>query len=121
HLTFIQQPSDTLVNSVITPNVKVGVYDNAGLLVRYGILDAIDLAIGTNPPGTGQLSQTSATISTAPVSGVIGGGIATFNTASIDTVGTGYTLQASGGPLSTVTSNTFDIYTTAHTITASVG
>src|SRR5690625_1001263 len=103
-----EQPTDTPENDVITPNIAVGVRDDAGLLVRYGIFDSVDLAIDSNPPGTGVLSQTSAPISNDPVSGSSGGGIATFDSASIDTSGVGYTLKGSAGALS-VTSNAFDI------------
>src|SRR5690625_710575 len=107
-LFFAEQPTDTPENDVITPNIAVGVRDDAGLLVRYGIFDSVDLAIDSNPPGTGVLSQTSAPISNDPVSGSSGGGIATFDSASIDTSGVGYTLKGSAGALS-VTSNAFDI------------
>ncbi|HMN34878.1 MAG TPA: InlB B-repeat-containing protein, partial [Chiayiivirga sp.] len=107
-LEFVQQPSNTYANDVITPNVAVGVRDGAGQLVRYGIFQNIALAIGTNPPGIGVLSQTAAPISSAPINGVIGGGVATFDTASIDQAGVGYTLAASAGALS-ATSSAFDI------------
>lgn len=108
-LEFEQQPGNTAAGQVITPNVSVGVRDDAGVLVRYGIFDEIAMAIGTNPPGDGILSQISAPISSAPVSGTSGGGVAAFNSASIDKVGAGYTLVASAGSLPSVTSNAFDI------------
>ncbi len=58
-LTFEQQPSDTAAAQVIAPNVSVGVLDDEGFLIRYGLLSNIGLAIGTNP-SAGVLSQTSA-------------------------------------------------------------
>jgi hypothetical protein len=108
-LVFEQQPTDTDAAQIITPNISVGVVDNGGRLVRYGIFSDIALAIGTNPPGDGDLSQTSAPISTSPVSGTTGGGVATFNSASIDKAGVGYTVVASVGSLPAATSDAFNI------------
>ena len=108
-LAFEQQPSNTAAAQVITPHVSVGVLDDEGFLIRYGLLTNIGLAIGTNPSG-GVLSQTSAGISSQPVNGTQGGGVATFNSASINKVGNGYTLVASaGGLVPSVTSNAFNI------------
>jgi hypothetical protein len=98
HLGFLQQPTNTLANAVITPAVTVQALDAGGNVVNTGY--NITVAIGNNP-GSGTLSGT--------LSRTISGGVATFNNLKINNAGTGYTLTASGGGLTGVTSSPFNI------------
>jgi hypothetical protein len=106
-LKFLQQPTNTVAGATMTPAVKVGVIDSAGIADPYTLYDDATLAIGTNPGG-GTLTGGSSQPLTA--------GVATFSGLKIDKAGTGYTLVATSTPagLST-TSNAFNITTSAAT------
>src|SRR5207244_9156356 len=91
----------------ITPALQVEVRDQFGNRVTAATA-GITLAIGTNPSG-GALTVT-------PRNAV--NGVATFDDASIDKAGTGYTLVASSGGLGPVTSNSFNVTAAA---AASIG
>jgi len=98
-LAFVQQPTDTLAASAITPSVSVRIVDSLGNLV---VVDGtpITLAIENNPSGgtlSGTLTQNTV------------GGVATFPALSIDLVGNGYTLRASAGGLVPAVSDPFNI------------
>lgn len=85
-LTFLQQPSNTLVNGAITPGIKVGIYDGEGKLDSYTLFGNLMLAIAYDPNGgAAGITGTSASF----VSGV-----ATFNATKINLGGNGYTLNA---------------------------
>lgn len=85
-LTYLQQPSNTNVNAVITPLIRVGIYDGDGILDSYTLFDGVTLAFGNDPNGgAATITGKSAT----PVAG-----IATFNAAKINLGGNGYTLNA---------------------------
>jgi hypothetical protein len=99
-LGFVQQPTNTAVNSTISPAVTVQVVDAYGNRVTSDNSDQVTLAIGTNPGG-GALSGTN------PVT--VSSGLATFNNLSINQVGNGYTLTAGSGTLNGATSNSFNI------------
>ncbi len=73
---------------------------DAGGNILTAATDSITLAIN-NDPGSGTLSGT---MTVSAVSGE-----ASFGNISIDKVGTGYTLDASGGGVPLVTSNGFNI------------
>lgn len=99
-LAFIVQPSNTVAGSPIAPAVQVEILDQYGNRVTSATND-VTLSIGTNPGG-GTLSGTT---TLAAVNGV-----STFSNLSINNVGIGYTLSASGtGIASGATSNAFNI------------
>src|SRR5207248_3336122 len=80
------QPSTTAAGAAITPAVQVTAQDAQGNTAT-GFTGNVTIAIGTNP-GSGTLGGT---LTHAAVDGV-----ATFADLSIDKVGTGYTLTATG-------------------------
>lgn len=98
HLAFGVQPSNTVAGQSISPAVTVRVEDQFGNLVT-GDTSNVTLGIGTNPGG----GILSGTLTIAAV-----GGLATFSDLSIDKVGTGYTLAATGA-YTGATSGTFNI------------
>lgn len=103
-LKFIQQPTDTAVDSTITPAVTVALVnllDNDAVITDFDGEVELELIGG---PGTGILSGTLAVDAAA--------GVATFSDLSVDVVGTGYSLVATAtDPLIDVsrTSNSFEI------------
>src|ERR1700722_19936820 len=106
-LSFLQQPSNTLVNSAITPAVKIGIVDTEGKPDIYTLYDSANLAIGTNPGG-GTLSGGGTAL--------FAQGVATYSALKINKGGTGYTLAATSTPSGLVaTSNPFNITTGAAT------
>src|SRR5207244_114421 len=96
-LVFSVQPSTTTAGAAITPAVEVTAQD-AGGNTATGFTGNITVAIETNP-SSGTLAGT---LTHAAVSGV-----ATFPGLSIDKVGTGYTLTATGA--GSTTSAAFNI------------
>ncbi len=100
NLNFIQQPTNTLVNSTITPSVTVEVRDTWNNILTDDDTTDITASISTNP-GTGTLSGT--------LTKTASGGQATFNGLSINKAGTGYVLRVSSGALTSANSNAFDI------------
>ena len=100
-LSFLQQPTNTLVNSTIVPPVKIGVLDTEGKSDVYTLYESVNLGIGTNPGG-GTLNGGGSMLLTQ--------GVATYSALKINAAGTGYTLVATSTPsgLST-TSNAFNI------------
>lgn len=106
-LAFVQQPTNTAVNAVMAPSVKVGVIDTEGKPDLYSPYASVTLAIGTNPTG-GTLSGGG------PFA--FAQGVATFPALKISKGGTGYTLVASSTPSGlSATSNPFNITTGAAT------
>src|SRR5438045_1522263 len=91
------EPSTTAAGAVITPAVQVTAQDAQGNTAT-GFTGNVTVAIGTNP-STGTLGGT---LTHAAVDGV-----ATFANLSIDKVGTGYTLTATGA--GSATSTAFNI------------
>ncbi|HET7250496.1 MAG TPA: invasin domain 3-containing protein, partial [Gemmatimonadales bacterium] len=98
-LAFGVQPSNVTGGTTISPAVTVEIRD-AGDNVVTTATNSVTLAFGVNP-GNGHLSGTK---TVAAVSGV-----ATFNTLSIDSAGTGYTLTASASGLTGTTSNPLNV------------
>src|SRR5205823_4464250 len=96
-LVFSVQPSTTTAGAAITPAVEVSAEDASGNTAT-GFTGNITVAIGKNP-SSGTLKGT---LTHAAVSGV-----ATFSGLSIDKVGTGYTLTATGA--GSTTSAAFNI------------
>jgi hypothetical protein len=113
-LAFIQQPVNTLVNTNITPAIKIGIYDSEAKLDSYTLFNALTLAIANDPNG-------GAAVLSGGGSGNLVAGIATYATAKISLGGIGYTLSATASAASAppinlvVTSNAFDITTGAAT------
>jgi hypothetical protein len=106
-LSFLQQPTNTLVNTAIAPAVKIGIVDTEGKPDIYTLYDSANLAIGTNPAG-GTLSGGGTALFVQ--------GVATYSALKIDKGGTGYTLAATSSPNGLVaTSNPFNITTGAAT------
>src|SRR5205814_4191486 len=91
------QPSTTSAGAAITPAVQVTALD-ASNNTATGFTGNVPLTIGTNPSG-GALSGTATHAAS--------GGVATFAGLSIDKVGTGYTLTATGA--GSATSTAFNI------------
>ncbi|MGH9261595.1 MAG: S8 family serine peptidase, partial [Acidimicrobiales bacterium] len=99
-LAFGQQPTSTTAGASITPAVTVKILDAVGNLVLVNSSVTVAILSGTGTPGA--LLDGNLTVSAS-------GGIATFASLSIDSVGTGYRLRATSGSLSTATSTTFAI------------
>src|SRR5207253_2109207 len=97
-LAWLVQPSNVAAGAHITPALQVEVRDQFGNRVTAATA-GITLAIGTNPSG-GALTVTSRNAVN---------GVATFDDASIDKAGSGYTLVASSGGLGPVTSSPFNV------------
>src|SRR5207248_2335405 len=96
-LVFNVQPSTTTAGAAITPAVEVTAQDASGNTAS-GFTGNITVAIGTNPTRrTSSLTKTVAAVA----------GAATFSGLSIDKVGTGYTLTATGA--GSATSTAFNI------------
>ena len=95
-LAFVQQPSNSVAQTTISPAVRVAVEDASGNLVPSAA-DPVTLALvgGTGLAGTLTVSPHS--------------GIATFSDLSVSTAGTGLTLSATGPQLSFANSTTFNI------------
>ncbi len=98
-LDFAVQPTNTIAGQVVSPAVEVRIEDTDGNLVSDSTLE-LTIAIDSNPGG-GALSGTT-TVNAVD-------GIATFDDLSINELGDGYTLQATGTDLDQDTSAPFDI------------
>ena len=98
-LAFQGQPSTTIVGSTMTPAVTVLVQDGIGNLLPAAT-NAVTLALATNPGG----STLGGTVTVSAVNGV-----ATFNTLTLNKVGSGYTLAASAAGLTGATSSAFNV------------
>lgn len=96
-LAFQSQPLRTAGTTV--PNLQVAILNQKGQ-VATGATKAVTIAIANNPGG----ATLSGTTTVNPVNGV-----ATFNTLSLDRVGTGYTFEATSPGLTPATSNPFNI------------
>ncbi|PYO73699.1 MAG: hypothetical protein DMD67_15220, partial [Gemmatimonadetes bacterium] len=98
-LVFTVEPSNTTAGATITPAVQVTAEDALGNTAT-GFTGTVTVALEANPGG-GTLSGTT---SVAAVNGV-----ATFANLSINKVGTGYTLSATGSGVTSRTSAGFNI------------
>ncbi|HMA42304.1 MAG TPA: hypothetical protein VKP10_19735 [Gemmatimonadales bacterium] len=98
-LVFAVQPVNTAAGAPVTPSIQVAAQDALGN-TDLTYTANVSLAIGNNAGG-GTLTGGG------PVAAVAG--VATF-AASIDKVGSGYTLAASSGALTGATSAAFDIF-----------
>lgn len=94
-LTFVTQPSNTLVSQTIAPPVQVRAFDSSAAVLP-GV--SITLSLSTGP---GTLSGTLTQLTDAT-------GTATFSNLNINAAGTGDVLTATAGSI-TATSNAFNI------------
>lgn len=97
HLDIDQQPTQTVVGEAIDPAVTVLVENAAGDQVDY------DGPVSLTLSGPGSFTGDSTTTVNAV------DGLATFSNLKVDTVGAGYTLEATSGSLLPDTSDPFDI------------
>ena len=110
-VAFLQQPTNALVNTSITPAIKIGIYDGEGKLDTYTVVEHADIVAITNDPNGG------AAVLSGGGSGSLVLGAATYATAKINLGGAGYTLKATASAAATppinlmVTSNSFNITT----------
>ena len=98
-LVFTTQPTNTGVTLPITPAVTVAVEDVNGNVVGNSTLP-VTIALGANPAE----STLSGTTTVSAVDGV-----ATFSNLSLNALGNGYTLVASGPGIPAATSSAFNI------------
>src|SRR5207302_529527 len=103
-LAWLVPPSNVAAGAHITPALQVEVRDQFGNRVTAATA-GITLAIGTNP--------SSGALTVTPRNAV--NGVATFDDASIDKAGSGYTLVASSGGLHPATSAQFNVTAAAAT------
>src|SRR5437763_850449 len=103
-LAWLVPPSNVAAGAHITPALQVEVRDQFGNRVTAATA-GITLAIGTNP--------SSGALTVTPRNAV--SGVATFDDASIDKAGSGYTLVASSGGLHPATSAQFNVTAAAAT------
>ena len=110
-LVVTVEPSQTQLNAVITPAVKVSIRDALGTTVTSAI-DAVTVELGPEmgAPLLGRLSGTT-TVNAAS-------GVANFNDLSIDKTGSGYSLMATSGNLTSDTSAAFDVLFTVGSVGA---
>lgn len=101
-LAFVTQPSRTLPFLPISPAVRVAVVDDVGNTIAT-FSGPVTIAIGHN----GGLLLPGTLSGTKTVNAV--NGIATFSNLSIDQLGNGYTLTASGSGLEGAESTPFNI------------
>ena len=98
-LVFTAQPGNGTAGATLTPPTQVTARDQFGnTATSFG--SGVTLTIGNNPGG-GTLTGGG------PVTAV--SGVATFSTVSIDKVGVGYTLVASGGSLTSGPTAAFNL------------
>ena len=98
-LTFTTQPSNTIINTSISPSVVVKGTD------QYGTVDtsysgSVTMGIHNNPAG-GTLAGTN------PISAILG--VATFSNLSINNAGNPYSLIATNSPLLSGLSSSFQV------------
>ena len=105
HVGFVQQPTDTIYRSTITPAVTVAILDASNNVVTESAA-TVSLTLAPVGPTLG------GTLTVSAVSGV-----ATFSDLTVDQVGT-YTLGATSGGLIGATSASFDILPAPLTVTA---
>ena len=108
-LVFIQQPINTEVDTAITPSVIVEIQDASSNTVTTSS-SVVSLTLANDPSGGS--ANLGGSLSVNAVNGV-----ATFSNLSLDTINSGYTLQAVSGILTAATSSSFDITGAIPTVT----
>ncbi|MFA5356910.1 MAG: FG-GAP-like repeat-containing protein, partial [Candidatus Omnitrophota bacterium] len=102
HLVFLQQPTNTVVNGIITPAVTVELRDEYNNVCTNAPATAVTISLTPSASSlSGTLTQNTA----------LGTGIAAFDDLIIDKAGIGYTLKARSPGLGNVSSDTFNIFT----------
>jgi polygalacturonase len=97
-LAFIQQPTNTAVDTDISPSIQVAVENAQGQVVTTdSSYVTVDIATGPSTNGIGNLLTVQAV-----------NGVATFNSVFITDIGT-YTLSATDGSLTSAISSSFDV------------
>jgi len=109
-LAFTTQPSNTVVDSSIVPEVVVTVEDESGNPATTSSA-LITLTLNANP-GNADLGGSATVVAIA--------GVATFPYISLDRPGTGYTLTATSTGLTTTTSTSFNVTTLTNGLFAQV-
>lgn len=102
-LTFIQQPTNTLINTSIAPSVTLNACGSGASLPNVTV--ALTTPAGATLGGTLSIATNNAT------------GLATFSSLSVNLVGT-YTLTATSPGLTSATSSSFIIYYPTPTTTS---
>lgn len=97
-LAFLVQPSHTVVDAAIKPDVQVAVQDDSGNLMAT-FKGRITLTLAVNPSG-GSLKGADRDAA---------GGIAVFGGLKIDREGSGYVLQASAAGVGSALSASFNV------------
>ena len=105
HLGFVQQPTDTVYHSTISPAVTVAILDDNGFVVTEKVAT---ISVTLTPAGP----TLGGTLTLAAVNGV-----ATFGDLTVDQVGT-YQLVASSTGLTGATSASFNVTPAPLTVTA---
>jgi len=100
YITYSVQPTNTVVNTVITPAVVARLYDTYGNQCANDNSTQVTIAIEDNPSG-GILSGTTVKTSSS--------GTVTFNDLRINKAGLGYTLKCSSGIITPKVSDSFRI------------
>jgi len=94
-----QQPTDVAAGETLTPPIQATLYDRHGNAVTEAT-NAVSASLGNNPSGGTLLGTTT-------VNAV--GGVATFDSLSVDRAGLNYTLTVGASGLHTDTSVGFDV------------
>jgi hypothetical protein len=100
-LGFSVQPASSSAGAVIVPAVKVAVQDSLGNVVTSSTA-SVTVALGSGTGTAGARLRGTTTVNAV-------GGVATFATLSVDSVGIGYRLAASAAGLNGATSGTFNV------------
>jgi hypothetical protein len=101
-LSFSVQPSQSNLNTAISPSVVVQALNSIGGVVS-GFTSVVTMSLGTNPTS----ATLGGTVTTAAVSGV-----ATFSNLQLNRSGDDFTLRAVAANINSATSTNFDIPTT---------
>jgi hypothetical protein len=101
-LLYGQQPTTTTAGANITPAVTVRIVDAGGNTTASTANVTLAITGGTGTTGAHLSGGSSVTVAATA-------GVANFNTLSIDSVGTNYTLNATSGALTGATSSAFNI------------
>lgn len=99
-LTFIVNPTDTSLETIISPTIEIEIQDIFGNKTNDN--DNVTLTINNDP--TNGAANLSGTLTKDAVNGLI-----SFTDVMIDTIGSGYTLKASSAEFSDSSTLSFDV------------
>jgi hypothetical protein len=100
-LVFTQQPTDQVYQSPISPTVTVSEEDPYGNVVTSDSTTQVTLNLNSNGNANASLSGGAAV--------ALANGVASFPSAMVSALGTGYTLAAAGGGLTSQPSSAFSV------------